>query len=282
MKINAQTFTVAFGVVVAALGMSSAANASGLDEIKAKGEMLVAVYRDFPPFSSMENGVMTGVDVDIAKALGSVLGVKVAFKEQTSGESVSDDLRNAVWKGHYLDHTTADVMLHIPTDPALVELNDKVSIFAPYYHEQVAVCGNPDAFDADDGLDAFRKVQVGVETATMADMVLLTEDNGALINNVHHFKNLDLAVKGMEKGEVVAVMGVRSELEGALGDLRKKYPITPMDLAKYAHTSWDLGMAVRVDEVPLAKALGAAMATLLANGTVEKIFADHHLDYVAP
>lgn len=290
MKIKLAALFTACSIVVAAQGLPCAANAETatppplrtLDVIQKSGEIHIAVYKDFAPFSSSENGVLKGVDVDIAKALGRVLGVNVAFKEQVPGESVNDDLRNAIWKGHYMDHTTADAMLHIPTDPALAKLNDHVTIFAPYYHEQIAVAGVSNAFDPDDGLDAFRKVQVGVETATMADMALLTEDNGALINNVHHFKNLSLAVKGMEKGDVAAVMGVRSELEGALGALKKKYPITPIDLPKYAHTSWDLGVAVDVDNAALAKALGDAFATLLADGTVEKIFAAYNLDYVAP
>lgn len=290
MKTKTLGIALAFGVGIAALGLSGAADAEApvhavvrsLDQIKESGELRVAVYRDFPPFSSSQNGVLSGIDVDIAQELARLIGVKVSFKEQAPGESVNDDLRNAIWRGHYLDHNTADVMMHIPTDPALVELNDKVAIFAPYYHEQLAVAGDPDAFDADDGLDAFRKAKVGVEIATMADMAVMMADHGALINNVRHFKTLSQAVDGMDKGEVAAVMGVRAELEGALGARKSKYPITPISLPQFAHSEWTLGMAVDADNKALAKTLDEGMATLLANGAIKKIFSDHGLDFVAP
>ena len=278
------------GLVTLVLGTSPAAKAETLtpppirswDVIQEKGEIRVAVYRDFAPFSQSENGVLAGVDIDIAKALGGVLGVTVAFKEQTPADSVDDDLRNAIWRGHYIDHVTADVMLHIPTDPALVELNDKVTIFAPYYREQLAIASDPQSFKATDGIDAFRHAQVGVELATMSDMVLLTKDHGALINNVHHYKTLEKAVEGMDKGEVVAVMGVRAELEGALGTHKTRYAVTGLSLPEYAHTSWSLGMAVDAKNPSLAKALGEAMTKLVADGTIAKIFSEHGMEFVAP
>jgi ABC-type amino acid transport substrate-binding protein len=290
MKTKALSLAVAFGLGVAVLGLPGAADADAglkaqirsLDLIKESGELHVAVYNNYPPFSVNSNGTLQGIDVDIAKALGKLLGLKVTFKEVPAGDSVDDDLRNAIWRGSFLDHSTADVMLHIPTDPKLSQTSDEVKIFGAYYKDQLAVAGDPDKFDADDGVEAFRDAKVGVELATLADMVLMLTDKGALIDNVRHYRSLEQAVDGMDKGEVVAVMGVQSELEGALGARRAKYPVTVMNLPKVAHSTWELGMAVDAGAPALAQVLSDGIATLIADGTIKKIFADHGVDYVDP
>ena len=45
-------------------------------------------------------------------------------------ENMNDDLRNMVWKGHYLGYGPADVMLHVPVDNRLMAENDKVQFDA--------------------------------------------------------------------------------------------------------------------------------------------------------
>ena len=41
-------------------------------------------------------------------------------------EDMNDDLRNMVWKGHYLGTQPSDVMMHVPVDEHLAKANDKV------------------------------------------------------------------------------------------------------------------------------------------------------------
>ncbi len=96
--------------------LAGPAAARPLDEVRDSGTIRIAVYRDFAPFSEVHDGRFEGVDVDIGRALAQRLGVAVEFMPVTAGESVDDDLRNAVWKGHYLGGGVADVMLHVPVD----------------------------------------------------------------------------------------------------------------------------------------------------------------------
>ena len=67
-----------------------------------------------------------GIDVDLAKALAAKLGLKLDVAAFDAGEEVSDDLRNMVWKGHYLGGGAGDVMLHVPLDATLAEKNPQV------------------------------------------------------------------------------------------------------------------------------------------------------------
>ncbi len=55
-----------------------------------------------------------------------------------------------------------------------------------------------------------------------------------------------------------------------------------MNLPKVAHSTWELGMAVDAGAPALAQVLSDGIATLIADGTIKKIFADHGVDYVDP
>ncbi len=99
--------------LLAALACACAAPvwaAPNLDDLKAAGGLRVAVYRDFPPYSWQEAGEMRGIDADLARAIGRELGLKVTFMPLTPADDVDGDLRNAIWKGHYLGGGTAELM----------------------------------------------------------------------------------------------------------------------------------------------------------------------------
>mgnify|MGYP000208050832 CR=1 FL=1 len=62
-----------------AQGVTSA-SADALAEVREKGVLRVAVYKDFPPYSYTDaQGRMTGLDVEIGKALAAKMGVAMAL-----------------------------------------------------------------------------------------------------------------------------------------------------------------------------------------------------------
>ena len=106
--------------------------------MKSRGTLVVGLYKDMPPFHA--DGA--GIDVELAQALAEALGVKLSLLPFPADENMNDDLRNMVWKGHYLGYGPADVLLHVPVDRPLMDANPQVSIFAPYWRERVAVARN--------------------------------------------------------------------------------------------------------------------------------------------
>ena len=131
-------WSAAFGLMLIAF----AAQAATLAEVKERGMLQIAVYEDFPPFSSEAGGRATGIDVDIGRALADHLGLPARIRLVGADETMEDDLRNNVWKGHYLGGGTADAMLHVPVDAEFAEKNDRVQILAPYYREHIVVVSN--------------------------------------------------------------------------------------------------------------------------------------------
>ena len=154
-------------IVVAALlaGVAALCNvacARPLDDVVQSGAVRIGVYRDNPPFSFRRDGKLVGVDVDIGRAIAERLKLEPTYMEITAGETVDDDLRNAVWKGHYLGGGVVDLMLSVPYDRSFAQRNPNAAFFAPYLGQEFALARSPSAADGT-GLEAFRSEKIGVD-----------------------------------------------------------------------------------------------------------------------
>ncbi|MDP3438935.1 MAG: transporter substrate-binding domain-containing protein [Azonexus sp.] len=257
---------------------------AGADELAAlrqRGRLRIAVYNDFPPYA-MSGG--KGIDADIGRAIAEKLGLAPEIVGFNADEDMNDDLRNMVWKGHYLGTQPADVMLHVPVDENLARANDKVRIFGAYHRETLALARNPDIVPALAGsaavaLEIFTREKIGVETASLADSFLMGALSGRLRDNVVHFKTVGDATKGLLDGRIAAILAPRAELESALlGQTR--FPIDASRFAELKVDSWPLGMAVKVEDAALAEAIGAALADLKRDGSLAAIFKRHGISYL--
>ncbi len=267
-------------LAVAAVTWSGAARGATLEQVKASGTMRVAVYNDFAPFA--DDG--KGIDVDVGRALAEKLGVKAEVKGYPDADDVDGDLRNIIWRGHPLwKDRLADVMMHVPVDPHVIKKNeDKVRIFAPYFRERLVVARNRNRIPQLATLEVFSTEKVGVQAETLEDRYLVTQFGGILRPNVVHFANLHAATEALKKGEVSAVMGRQTIIEAALGDQASRYEISAAPTPGITTTGWELGLAVKADNAELATALSNAMADLLREGAIERIFQKRGITYRAP
>lgn len=261
-------------------GVLPAVAGDGLAAIRQRGRLRVAVYNDFPPYA-MAGG--KGIDADLARAIAGKLGLSAEVVGYNADEDMNDDLRNMVWKGHYLGTQPADVMMHVPVDEYLARANDKVRIFGAYHRESLALARNPQRIPALAGsaavaLEIFTREKIAVETASLADSFLLSALNGRLRENVVHFRTVGEAAAALRSGQVSAVLATRAELEAALHPEDR----VAVDLPKFAELKvdgWPLGMAVKAEERELAEAIAQALGELKADGTVAAIFRRHGISY---
>ena len=186
-----------------------------LDDVLAAGSVRVAVYRDFPPYSWKEDGVVKGIDVDIAREVAKTLGVKADIWELTADETVSDDLRNAVWKGHYLGGGVADFMMRVPYDRAFGLLNPEAVLAAPYHRERFVFLRDPERVDTA-VIENLPDVPLAVEIDTVPDFHLVSVAGGRLRANVKHYRSQELAFDALWSGEAAATAAPRSQVEAAL------------------------------------------------------------------
>ena len=209
MKTDRRHFLLGAGAAALAASLPARAQSAtgSLAEIRQRGSLRVAVYNDFAPYSNQGKGI----DVELAQALGKQLGLATQVVGYNADEDIDDDLRNMVWKGHYLGAQPSDVMMHVPVDSYLQGKNDKVKIFGPYHLETIAVARvqriGQIRGSAATALEVFTREKIGVEGRSLADAFLLGVLSGRLRENVVHFASVAAAVGKLKAGELAAVMG---------------------------------------------------------------------------
>ena len=272
------------GVLVWAGGMSAGlaqANPdalSALDKIKAKGVLTVAVYKDNPPFSEQAGEV----DVTLAQLLADELGVKLSLMPFDAGENMGDDLRNMVWKGHYLGYGPADVMLHVPVDKPLMQDQPKVHIFGPYYRSSIMLARNVERFPQLNSLAPLKGQAIAVPGQTLAGWLMLGADNGAYRDQLITKLNNGMdAARLLQKGEVAAAVGEAAELQAVLGK-DPHFAIEALPIPRAPRDGWVIGMAVKKEATDLARALQEALNHLAQDGRLAKAFNDAQVLWRAP
>ena len=141
-------------------------------EVQEKGFLRVAVYKNYAPFSFRQKSQLKGIEVELGKLLAKKLGVDPLIWMIGADENMEDDLRNTIWKGHYLGGGTADVMLHVPMNKSFAADNDRVIFSNAYFKEEiVAVRHNSKA--SIPLMRLFADNKVGVELDTLPDFYLV-------------------------------------------------------------------------------------------------------------
>ena len=252
----------------ATLAPNAARAAEDLDKIKARGRLIIGLYNDMPPFHVDGRGI----DVELGKALAAALGVQPSFLPFNADENMNDDLRNMVWRGHYLGYGPADVLMHVPVDRPLMAANPRVEIFGPYYREHVVIARNLVQVPKMDSLAAFAGQRIAVAGQTLAGWLLLGADGGAYRDQLQtRWKDGTEAAQALLRGDVAGAAGVSSELESTLkGDAR--FAIEPLPVPRMRQ-GWAVGMAVKKTAKDLAEALQGGLNGLADSGELGRLFA---------
>lgn len=246
-------------------------------ELQQPGTLRVAVYANFPPYSAAGKGV----DIALGRALAEHLGLQPQIVEFPADEDMKDDLRNMVWRGHYLGFGPADVLMHVPVDRPLMQANPRVEIFAPYWRERIVMARSLAQVPEMPSLDALAGHRIAVPGQTLAGWLLIGADSGKYRDQLlTKWKDGVEAAQALQRGEVAAAAGQASELEATLaGDTRFAIEALPLPRAR---DGWPVGLAVKKDATDLAQALQAAMNGLAQSGRLAQIFAQARVSWRAP
>jgi len=253
------------------MGAARAQESDALARIRTRGSLTVAVYNAMPPFHASG----AGIDVQIAEQLARALDVKLNLLPFNAGESMGDDLRNMVWKGHYLGFGPADVLLHVPVDKPLMDSQTQALIFAPYYKETVALAYRIGPTPRIDNLADLKGLKVAVPGQTLAGWLLLGADDGAYREQlVTHMEDGTQAARLLLSADVDVAAGNASELHSVLkGD--KQFRVIPLPIPRAPRTGWAVGMAVKKNATDLARALQSAINGMTQDQRMFEIFAEH-------
>ena len=261
------------------------------DDIIESKEIVIAVYSDFKPFSYKEEGEEKGIDVDLAHAIAKNLGVKLRLRWMTADETVDDDLRNNIWKGHFLNRTVADLMLRVPYDRDYSLLRDDIGelvhqhvhMFAPFHTESWKVIYDSKKIESVETIAVFQYHDIGVEVDSIPQFYLTSAFGGRMRDRAKQFPTISEAIDAMTKSKVDAVMGLTSQISHFQGKLPKaEFPLASNAFPTIGRQQWDIGMAVKADYRQLGYAVGDIVESMINTGEIVKIFDKYHVTYKIP
>lgn len=270
----------------AAILVTAAPAHADMAKIRQSGALKVALYKGLPPFSDNAGGQFTGIDVALANALSKQMGLSASLLPfDADDDGMSGDLRNMVWRGHYLGYGPADVMLHVPVDPNFVRQNDQVLIFAPYLREAYVLVYDSERVSKVSSFEDLAGQMTGAEQGTGAASALLSGAHGALRDKVKIYPEANGALHALFSGEIAAAMVTRAQYESVLkaqNQSATRYVATELQSPLLPARGWAIGMAVKADQRELAQALENALNALRASGELQRIFAQYGVSMAAP
>ena len=275
---------VAAPLLLGVNGLVAAQEPSPMEKIKSRGVLKVAVYKDNAPYSSGPNADIQGLDVALARALAAKLNLQLALLPFDAGENMNDDLRNMVWKGHYLGYGPADVMIHVPVDRYLMNENKQVLIFGSYVREHLVVLHSATKLPHVQNPEDLQGKTIAVEKGSGAASALMGYRGGMLREKVSIFKDGVDAAKMVTSGQFDAAYVSRAQAEAAVHAASDKsaWVLSSVSLPGVMPAGWPLGLAVKADNKELATALDGALSALRQSGELLKLFQSHGLTLAAP
>nr|WP_067290302.1 transporter substrate-binding domain-containing protein [Marinobacterium profundum] len=276
------------------------AQAREYDDVIASGYIRIGLYQNFPPYSYLDKGTPAGVDVEIGKRIAQRLGVRFEPHWIVPDENLEDDLRNNVWKGHYLDKNDdqplalkrlADVMMRVPYDREYsymrdstgVVVNEQVVMFGPYQSERWQLAYDSEKIARVSTMAVFQYHSIGVELDSLPSFYLTSGFQGRMREHTRHFASLPLAFAAMQRSEVDAVMGMRAEIDQQLGLAgSERYRLGENGFPGMGKQSWDLGMAIKHSNRQLGYAVEEVVDGLIRSDEMAGIYSAFGLQYELP
>lgn len=270
------------------------------DDVMASGYIRIGVYQNFPPYSFIRDGQPAGVDIEIAKRVAEAFDLELQLHWIIPDENLEDDLRNNVWKGHYLDKdeanplamkNLADVMLRVPYDKAYAYkqdslgylINEQVVMTAPYQQERWQVAYDTERLEAVRTVAVFQYEPIGVEVDSVPAFYFTSAMGGRMRNMTHHFATPALAFAAMQQGKVAAVMAMQSEIDWLLAQSRDdRYRLAENGFPTMGKQTWDIGIAIRQSDRQLGYAVEEVLDGMIRSGEMAELFARYGLRYTRP
>jgi len=246
-------------MAVAGCSQKPGGEKSALESIKEKGVLVVGTSADYPPFEyTDEKGEYVGFDMDLIRAVGEKLGVKVEIQDMSF-----ESLTQAVKDGK-IDAAIACMS-------ATPERLKEVDFTKPYYLTKDAVLVRKDSTLSIGKLEDVYTFKIGVQTGTtQEDWVNEHIQSGDIKEaNVSRYPRMDQAVLDLASGRIdVALMD--------LPPARKFVEVKPVKIALEAKISeGDPGIAVKKGSQDLVDELNKIIDQLTEEKVIEGLIEKH-------
>ncbi len=262
-KASAAVLALTLTAALAGCGSSASSAASSaaaadtaaeteLDKVKAAGKLVIGVEGTYPPFTYHDdNGELTGLDVELGKAVAEKLGVEAEFQE-------------AAWDSLLIGIDTERFDTVINNVSITDERKEKYDFSDPYYYEsrRVVVRSDDDSIQTEDDLNGKK-----IATNTTNAFIPWYEEHGASVVGIDTSgEAIELVLSGRADflGTSVPVLNAYlDEHPDAKDKLREAFVIP--------NSESQVAIPVRKGETEFLDAINAALAELREEGTLKEI-----------
>ncbi len=236
----------------AATAESTAAGENELEKVKAAGKLVIGVEGTYPPFTYHDdNNELTGLDIELGKALAEKLGVEVEFQE-------------AAWDSLLIGIDTGRFDTVINSVSITEERAEKYDFSDPYYYEarRVVVRADDDSIHGPEDLDGKK-----IATNTTNAFIPWYEEQGVEVVGIDTSgEAIDLLLSGRVDfvGTSVPVLNAYLDEHPDAADKVKEAFVIP-------NSEDTIAVPVRKDEPEFLDAINTALAELREEGTLKEI-----------
>ena len=259
-RIRAVCALLALTACLVTSALAVPAHARTLEEVKARGRISLCGHPDALPYAS-EKGDPPGFQVELGRAIAEQLGVSLEvlwIKPRVRANLVN-----------------CDMLLDNVDDPKLYE--GKLLLSRPYQRTGVALGVNGQVGNVSSFKDLKPGQKIGVMVGSMAQTVL---GKRGLTTSPYAFEEdmLDDVAKGELAGAAVSparlAWYIRTHPDAGLRMVHA-YDGEPQ-------LSWSVAAGLRKSDQALVDAVNDALAHLLADGTIDRIYQRYGVEHRAP
>lgn len=241
-------------LVMLAMPLAGCSSSGGWSYVKEKGVLIVGLDDTFAPMGYRdESGTLVGFDIDLANAVGEVLGVTIQFQpiDWTAKELELTSKRiDCIWNGM----------------SATAERQESMALTNKYLNNQIVLMSIRTDLSIKSEADL-----VGLKIGTQADSAALEtmQDNAAYDTfkaNISEYPTYDEAILDMQAGRVDVIA-----VDKVLADYKNTKLEVKMTQAEFDFGDDFFAIGCRKAETDLADKLTEAIQTLIDNGKAAEI-----------
>lgn len=236
------------GILCLTAASAPALSETTLQKIRRTGVMSTANSFEYVPFGYIENGKMTGFDVDLGEELARRMGVKITWEKI--------DFRGIIAA---LTSSRLDVLVTAMTHSP--ERAERIAFSVPYFDGGIGAAYRTGA-PIEKPEDLNGKI-VGVQIGS-AGAAWTREKYGSTVKEIKTYDTLFLALKDLEAGRVEAIVSALPSVRYNVRRLKGVAYSSPWD-----HR--DVGINTRKEDQDLLEEINKHMAAMKADGFMKKL-----------
>lgn len=222
--------------------------------IQNNGKLIIGLDDTFAPMGFRdEAGELVGFDIDLANAVGEVLGIQIEFQPiswNAKEMMLSSKRIDCVWNGM----------------SATAERQEQMALTSQYLNNVIRIASLDASVNVKSAAE-LASLKIGIQSDSAAlEMVMANADYDSFKANITEYPTYDEAILDMQAGRVDVII-----VDQVLADYKNTKMSTPMTFSDFEFGDDFYAIGCRKGDKALAAKISEAIGTLIDNGKAAEI-----------